>query len=291
MKRGPIQAGQSCQHGAALRGVLVGLALLVLAGTGWIWYQRQAVPPIVADAAAPAVATADRAAPAASAASEPAIRHPVEAADAASQAAPADLAQAIGALVGSPAGRSMLQLADFPRRLVATVDNLGRAHAPPSIWPLTPAPGRFATSAPKGDASKIAQTNSARYDSMVQLIESIDVGRAATLYRSVYPQLQEAYRQLGYPDGYFNDRFVAVVDLLLATPEVATPIEVRLTEVRGPLPSIRPWVRYEFVDPRLEALTAGQKILLRVGPDHRRRLKAKLIAVRAALTNPIGRKP
>jgi hypothetical protein len=42
-------------------------------------------------------------------------------------------------------------------------------------------------------------------------------------------------------------------------------------------------VRYEYADPSLEALTAGQKILLRSGPVNERRLKAKLAEFRAAV--------
>ncbi len=39
-----------------------------------------------------------------------------------------------------------------------------------------------------------------------------------------------------------------------------------LVEVKGSVPSLRPWVRYEFVDPDLEAQSAGRKILMRMGP-------------------------
>ena len=48
--------------------------------------------------------------------------------------------------------------------------------------------------------------------------------------------------------------------------------------------STRPWTRYEFADPALQALPAGQKIMLRVGRDHQLRLKAKLAEFRRALT-------
>ncbi len=57
-----------------------------------------------------------------------------------------------------------------------------------------------------------------------------------------------------------------------------------VTEVKGPIPSTRPWARYEFVDPRLEGLAAGQKIVLRIGPEHATRLKAWLRALRDAPT-------
>ncbi|MGS0756328.1 DUF3014 domain-containing protein [Roseateles sp. GG27B] len=47
------------------------------------------------------------------------------------------------------------------------------------------------------------------------------------------------------------------------------------------MPSLRPWVRYEFTDPALEALSSGQKMLLRTGPVNQRRLNAKMLEIRA----------
>jgi hypothetical protein len=111
----------------------------------------------------------------------------------------------------------------------------------------------------------------------------VDAESAVRLYQRMYPVLEAAWRQLGMGDRYLNDRVVAVVDQLLATPETAWPPRVQLTEVKGPIPSTRPWVRYEFVDPQLEALSAGQKVLVRVGPEHARRLKQKLGALRQHL--------
>jgi hypothetical protein len=101
----------------------------------------------------------------------------------------------------------------------------------------------------------------------------------------MYPPLQRAYEELGYPRGYFNDRLLAVIDLLLATPQAPEPLRLQLTEVKGPVPSLRPWVRYQFADPALESLSAGQKILLRVGAVNQRRLRAKLQEVREEIVS------
>jgi hypothetical protein len=56
-----------------------------------------------------------------------------------------------------------------------------------------------------------------------------------------------------------------------------------MAEVKGPYAPQRPWVHYRFADPELESLAAGQKILLRMGPDNERRLKAKLRELRGQL--------
>jgi len=125
--------------------------------------------------------------------------------------------------------------------------------------------------------------NALRYTPFVLLVETVDLGRAVDLYVRMYPLLQRAYEELGYPGRYFNDRVIEVIDQLLATPDAAYPTRVQLTEVKGPIPSQRPWVRYEFADPALESLTAGQKILIRVGAVNERRLKNRLAEIRQEL--------
>ena len=72
--------------------------------------------------------------------------------------------------------------------------------------------------------------------------------------------------------GFAVDRVVEVIDHLLATPEIEEPLRL-----------IQPRVLYEFADPKLQKLSGGQKILLRMGPANLRKLKAKLRAIRDGL--------
>lgn len=271
----------------AIAGALIGI--LALGAGGWYWWTtlRQSAPPVPVATPTPG-AVAD---PAPGAASEPAIRHPIEAvagepqdagARGAAESREVALQRALVEWLGSKPVASMLQTDEFVRRVVTTVDNLGRDHAAPALWPVVPSQGRF-TVQRSGDAERIAPANTARYDAFVAFATSIDVARAAALYRSFYPLFQLAYQDLGYPRSYFNDRLVDVIDLLLAAPEPAAPPAVRLTEVKGPIPSTRPWVRYEFVDPAFEELPAGSKMLIRVGLAHERALKTQLRAFRARI--------
>lgn len=212
---------------------------------------------------------------------EPPIRHRIET-PWTTRLAASDVAQALVNLLGAKEVATFLEVDEFPRRLVTTVDNLGRAYAPPRLWPVHPTPDRFMVEEVDG-GPVIAADNAARYTPLVLLAESVDARRAVELYVRMYPLLQRAYEELGFPDRYFNDRLIAVIDLLLATPQVEYPVKLQLTEVKGPISSTRPWVRYEFADPDLESLSAGQKILIRVGPVNQRRLKAKLAEVRQEL--------
>ncbi|WP_353094871.1 DUF3014 domain-containing protein [Methylibium sp.] len=274
---------------------VAGLAFVIAVGALLYWRQRAPEPPVVPS---PPVAEVAPPPAAASAPAEPAIRHPIDAqgADAtASASAPATpekadavVQSALVELLGRPSVTSFLQVDGFARRVVATVDNLARPHAAPRLWPVNPAPGRFTVEAGAGGGSVIGAANSARYAAFTAFVESVDSARAVALYVRLYPMFQQAYQELGYPRGYFNDRLVDVIDHLLQTPEPAGPLAVVLTEVKGPVQPSRPWVRYEFADPALEARSAGQKMLLRMGPQQRQSLKAKLAEMRAQITRVPG---
>lgn len=190
---------------------------------------------------------------------------------------------ALGGLLGTKATTTFLQMDDFPRRFAATADSLAREHSPAAVWPVLPTPGRFMVEE-RPEGTVIAPGNAARYTPLVLLAGTVDVPRAVQLYRRLYPLLQQAYRDLGFGDRYLNDRLVEVVDLLLATPDAPEAARLVLLPVKGPVPSLQPWVRYQFADPGLEALSAGQKILVRVGPVNQLRLKAKLAEFRRELT-------
>ena len=264
---------------------VIGIAVVALAAliVGGVWYLRQpAGAPPAAPPAAPTVAAAPAAPPApAAAASSPA--YPIEApAAAASGAAPFDPGAALAELFGRQA-LAVLQLQDVPRRVVATVDNLGREQAPSALWPVSPAAGRFTVQTRDG-ATLISPDNGLRYTPYVVLLENVDMARLAATYARMYPQLQLAYQDLGFPKRYFNDRLVEVIDQLLATPDTDQPVAVHLPSIAGAKPPQRPWVLYEFDDPAWQSLPAGQKMLLRMGPVNERRVKAKLVEFRRLIT-------
>lgn len=273
---------------------LIVLALVAAAGYyGWKRYQPAPAPveaPVAAAPADPAPAPP----PAAEAA--PAVQHPIDAnepaADAKASAEPLPalpdagprVSQMLERLLGRHNVLTFMQLDGFVTHAVATVDNLAREQAPVAVWPVNPTPQRFTTARQASDGTEtIHPDNARRYQPVVGMIESVDSAQAVSLYRSLYPLFQQAYEQLGFPGRYFNDRLVQVMDHLIDTPVPAQAPAVHLVEVKGPVPSQRPWVRYEFSDPALQGLSAGRKILIRVGPDNQRRLQAKLAELRQHL--------
>lgn len=195
-----------------------------------------------------------------------------------------DVAAALMDLLGNQAMAAVVLANDFPRRFVVTVDNLGRSMAPQSHWPINPANDRFMVEERDG-RTFIHPDNDFRYTALVLLAEQVNVKAAVDLYVRMLPLLQGAYEDIGFPRQTFHARLMSVLDHLLAAPDVPRPLEVQLTEVHGPVPSTRPWVRYEFSDPMLEQASAGQKILIRVGPVNHRRLKAVLAKFRRELSS------
>lgn len=144
-------------------------------------------------------------------------------------------------------------------KFVATIDNLPRDRVAEKIRPAGRLPESFRVDTVGSDGPiYLSPDNYQRYDPLVMNIASADVGAIVETYRRFYPLFQKSYERLGYPNRYFNDRVVEVIDHLLAAPP----------QPDGPIRLVRPHVLYEFADPRLEALSSGQKLLLRMGPEH-----------------------
>lgn len=181
------------------------------------------------------------------------------------------LGAAIVALASNTALRSLLQQTDVARRIVATIDNLPRSKVPWKLLPVAPPSGAFVVA---GDAAHatIDARNGPRYAPYMLIVAAVDPKELASVYGAYYPLLQEQYRALGYPAGNFNDRVIEAIDDMLAAPVPAAP--PALTQ---------PKVLYEFTDPDLEARSAGQKMMLRLGAADAAKVKAKLRVIRKEL--------
>ena len=158
------------------------------------------------------------------------------------------------------------------RHFVITIDNMTARKLPQKYVFTTPPRGKFLITRDAEENEFIDPENYRRYVPFVRLAEAVNMQQLVSLYTRYYPLFQEAYEDLGYPDRYFNDRFVEVVDHLLETPDVKDPVGLE-----------RPKVFYTFADPELEALSAGQKILLRMGHDNASKVKARLRELRRLL--------
>lgn len=265
--------------------VVVVLLVAVIGGGAFVWW-RYLRPPMPT---APALPTPEAPRPPppppapTAVASAPAIRYPVPPAPPPKAVLPpldgsdGYLENALIGLLGRKEVQSFLHLDGFARGFVATVNNLATENAAAQMWPVKQTAGRLDTELRDG-GPVIDAKNAVRYSAFVSFAQAVDTQRAVALYVRLYPLFQRAYEELGYPDKYFNDRVVEVIDNLMATPKVAEPIKVKRITVDG-APSSTGGL-FMFEDPSLEASTAGQKILLRMGRENAAKLVAKLADVR-----------
>ena len=250
--------------------VLLALAIAVVAGFVGYFYYRAPVQPEAAPApiaSAPAVAPqspAKEEAPPAP--GSPAV--PPQASLPALDNSDALARDSIVALIGRKAFDERVAPDQLIRRIVATVDNLPRPTAARHKMPLDPVPGAFAASG-TADEPQVDVANFARYEPFVRVMGSLDARALVYSYVRAYPLFQRAYEELGYPGKHFNDRLVQAIDDMLGAPEIDVPIKL-----------VRPRVLYEYADPDLEARSAGQKILLRMGGANAAKVKAKLREIR-----------
>src|SRR5258707_7831828 len=120
------------------------------------------------------------------------------------------------------------------------------------MLPFKAVPGTLHTAGEAGSPA-LAADNAARYTPYVRAFEAVDSKKLAAAYTRYYPLFQQSYVEQGYPTRYFNDRLFEVIDHLLATPDI-----------KGPIALAQPKVLYEYADPQLEHLSAGQKAMLRM---------------------------
>ena len=262
-------------RGKRLGGLWLILAVIVV-GIGAWWYSHREPPEPVAEPPPPAPVETEPSAP-------PPIQHPIPkipVVEAALPPAPlptlaesdAEMSNSLSELVGADALAAFLIPQDVIRRIVATIDNLPREKIATRIRPVPPIAGAFMTAGAEAELI-INPANNARYEPFMQLVQATDTAGLVAVYFRFYPLFQEAYEELGFPGRYFNDRLVEVIDHLLAAPQAPEPVRL-----------VRPGVYYQFADPDLEARSAGQKTLMRMGRENAQLLKAKLYEIRRAVS-------
>lgn len=255
-----------------------GVVVIVAIAVGVFLWRKASQP---GNAQAPAVAASTAGSGAAPAHAATTIQHPIaQATPAPASTAPlpaldasdADVASALLALAGGDALDGLLQRDQVIRRIVATVDALPRQSVGTNILPVRTPKGPFLVEQADGTLT-LSPRNVERYAPYMRVLEGVDAKALVGWYVRHYPLFQQAYRDLGYPKGYFNDRLVAAIDDMLAAPVPDAPVKL-----------VQPKVFYRYADPDLEARSAGQKMLMRLGADDEARVKAKLRQVRALLT-------
>lgn len=268
-----------------IRNVAIGGLLVLGAAFAWWWLGRDPVPTPL-----PERRTTPPATPVAPPEPAPtpvpsAVPVPTPPPPAANPAATADSLPELDtsdALVREIAGRlsshadvmTWLATDELVRRFVAAVDNVAEGRSPRDQLAAMRPTGRYGVES-DGDQLTADPAAFARYDTLTEAIVAIDTPAAVRAYRKLRPLIDEAYRDLGYPDRAFDDALRAALFELLSTPVVVGE------------PTLAPRViTYEYIDPELEGLSASQKQLLRMGPSNAPRVQRKLRELAAALGIP-----
>src|SRR5437868_536215 len=227
---------------------VVGIVAVAVVAAGGYYLFTHREPPLL-----PPAPVAPAQAPAPAEPRNPIAEAPAEKPLPALNESDASMRDAFVSLIGEQAVERYLNTEGGIRRIVATVDNLPREEYSQRLDPVRPMPGMPRTTG-QGATLALAPDNAARYAPFIDLVTHVDTARLVEIYRRHYPLFQQAYVELGYPNGYFSDRLVEAIDDLLAAPE--PPARIGLAT---------PHVLYEYADPDLEALHSGQKVMIRIG--------------------------
>ncbi|HMA54172.1 MAG TPA: DUF3014 domain-containing protein [Acidobacteriota bacterium] len=187
--------------------------------------------------------------------------------------------QFAAAIAADPEFAKWLLTKDLIRKFVVSVDNVANGLSPKTHVDFFSPAGDFRVSRTKA-GTLVDPASYTRYAPVVGVIQAIDPTAAVRLYRAVEPLLQEAYNELGYPGVDFDDTLVRAMTELLATPVVDGPIRLE-----------QKVLSYAMTDGTLEALSAAQKQLLRMGPKGVQAVHDKIRALAAVLGIPASRLP
>ena len=139
------------------------------------------------------------------------------------EASDSQMADALAGLAGNSQLRGLLLPDQIIPRIVATVDALPRQTVGARVLPLHTPAGSFRI-AQAGGTTVISPDNAARYAPYMQVVENVDPEALVAWYVQSYPLFQQAYQELGYPKGYFNDRLIVAIDDMLAAPSPSGPV-------------------------------------------------------------------
>ena len=170
----------------------------------------------------------------------------------------------VSKLSSHPTVAAWLTTDQLIRNFTVVVDNISTGRTPSGHLGKVRPTGNFQVREDR-NGLWIDPRSYARYDKYADAISALDARGSARLYATLKPRIQDAYRELGHPDGNVDPAVErALVDLL------KTPV------IDGDVALASRTVAYEFADPRLQSLSSAQRQFLRMGPRNVRLVQAKL---------------
>jgi hypothetical protein len=170
----------------------------------------------------------------------------------------------VGRLSAHPSVTAWLSTDQLIRNFTVVVHNIAGGRNPSRLLSKVKPVGTFQAIERDG-VLRIDPRSHRRYDTYAAAISGLDAQGAAQLYGTLKPRIEEAYRELGYPEGGFDKVLQRAVTDLLKTPVLD-----------GPVTLVRKSVVYEYADPALQSLSPAQRQFLRMGPQNVRAIQAKV---------------
>ncbi|AZG74960.1 DUF3014 domain-containing protein [Shewanella livingstonensis] len=167
----------------------------------------------------------------------------------------------------------MILKKDIARQFVVFVDNLAQGDIVHKASPLKGPDTQFTVSEIT-NKTYLNPDGYHRYDLYANFIEGLNDKDLVATYTELKPLFAEAFIELGYNDIDFDKRMQQAFSMIASAPIIEEPIE---------LSSIS--VNYKYVDPNLEALPNAQKLLIRMGPDNTRKIKAAVKKLQQSFPN------
>lgn len=157
-----------------------------------------------------------------------------------------------------------LKKEDLIRKFVAIVDNISKGTTPtPHLEFLKPS-NKFKVIFESGKI-KIDPICYKRYNIYSNVFTSLNTKALVLRFKQLKPLIDEAYKELGYPEEKFEEPLFEAFSILMNTPVVYGNIYLR-----------KKIISFSFVDQNLEKLNAVQKHLLRMGPENIKQIHTKL---------------
>jgi hypothetical protein len=250
------------------------VAVLIAAAGGWYVYSRLPGAPPASTDTPKASASVDQ--PAGPLGGTPATIDvpPLDASDAL-------VRELVRQVTAHPAVATWLATDGLIRNFTVVVTNVADG-ATPARQLRVLRPSRSFAVVRRGNDVAIDPDSYHRFDVVAAAAASVDATRAAQIYATLKPRIEEAYRDLGHPDTPVDRAVEQAIVRLLQTPVVDRPLRVE-PGTKG--------IGYVYADANLESLTAAQKQLLRMGPDNMRTIQRAIRDFALALGIPQSRLP
>ncbi len=177
----------------------------------------------------------------------------------------------VGELSNHPKAIAWLSSDQLLRNFAVVVQNIGSGTTPAKHLRMLRPTGDFIADE-SGDEARINPRSYKRYDAYADVVGALDPAAVARIYATLKPRIQDAYRELGYPDEDFDRALERAFGQLLRTPVVD-----------GDVPLVPQSAQWDYADPKLQSLSSAQRQFLRMGPRNVRIIQAKLREIASQL--------